>query len=241
MYSRFPAPMIVLLAVSLLPFLAHGAILSDGSLKIRHPRTLSVSRNILASFNDGCPVGWSPCSADTCYPDDANCCSDGNFCPSGEYCVAGGGCCPDGELCSGPPPPPVTLPNNPQTPTFSTPKPTTTKPHTTSHPTEPPVTTSPQPTFSPTDTFDPEPTSSIDSGDDFPTDSPTIVTFSPIATFSSSSTTGRGDTGSLTALTDSPLATNPAALTSGAHAPMLDIWTLSVCLSSAISMAFFTS
>ncbi|KAI0334253.1 hypothetical protein GY45DRAFT_1318733 [Cubamyces sp. BRFM 1775] len=58
---------------------------------------------------DGCPVGWDPCSATTCYPlDGSECCSDGNFCPLGYVCQDGG-CCPFGETCVGSAGDPITI------------------------------------------------------------------------------------------------------------------------------------
>ncbi|TBU24891.1 hypothetical protein BD311DRAFT_765738 [Dichomitus squalens] len=77
--------------------------------------------------SDGCPVGWVPCSASTCYPlDGSTCCSNGNFCEFGSYCD-GGGCCLDGEICDGSAPPPSTI----NVPTATTPRTTATTHRTT--------------------------------------------------------------------------------------------------------------
>jgi hypothetical protein len=39
-----------------------------------------------------CSAGEACCSSISCYPLDAECCSDGSYCASGTYCCAGG-CC----------------------------------------------------------------------------------------------------------------------------------------------------
>ncbi|KAI0641006.1 hypothetical protein C8Q79DRAFT_930289 [Trametes meyenii] len=69
----------------------------------------------LAVRANGCPTGWAPCSATTCYPlDGSECCSDGNFCPAGNVCQSGG-CCPFGEICDGSAGPPITIGGDPTT------------------------------------------------------------------------------------------------------------------------------
>ncbi|KAI0669001.1 hypothetical protein C8Q78DRAFT_993118 [Trametes maxima] len=67
----------------------------------------------LAVRANGCPTGWAPCSATTCYPlDGSECCSDGTFCTAGTVCQSGG-CCPFGEICEGSAGPPITIGGGP--------------------------------------------------------------------------------------------------------------------------------
>ncbi|KAI0371009.1 hypothetical protein BV20DRAFT_232799 [Pilatotrama ljubarskyi] len=112
------------------------------------------SANLAARAN-GCPGGWAPCSATTCYPlDGSECCSDGNFCPSGFECQSGG-CCPFGEICSGSAGPPITIGGGDEpTDTFIPPPTTRTTQRTTStHPTTTHTPTSTLVTFNdPSDT-----------------------------------------------------------------------------------------
>ncbi|EJF55911.1 hypothetical protein DICSQDRAFT_184098 [Dichomitus squalens LYAD-421 SS1] len=128
-YSRFHA--CLLGTIALLPQ-TEAAVFARGKLSA----SLWVPQGTLVNdtrvfgvhdTSDGCPVGWVPCSASTCYPlDGSTCCSNGNFCEFGSYCD-GGGCCLDGEICGGSAPPPSTI----NVPTATTPRTTATTPRTT--------------------------------------------------------------------------------------------------------------
>ncbi|OBZ74540.1 hypothetical protein A0H81_05194 [Grifola frondosa] len=165
--------------------LAIAASLSSGTSRPEHVAFSSgglfADRAALYGY---CPYGWGFCSATTCYPLDADCCSDGNYCPNGEYCVKGGGCCLNGEVCYGPPPPPITLPPPKPSTTFRTTHRTTT---TTVHQT---TTDSTSITFNPPDTTDPGFPSFTDPG----TSPTTTPTGNSTSTASSSSTSPTGST-----------------------------------------------
>ncbi|KAH9886965.1 hypothetical protein C8Q73DRAFT_795000 [Cubamyces lactineus] len=124
--------------------------------------------------SDGCPAGWDPCSATTCYPlDGAECCSDGNFCPAGYVCQDGG-CCPWGEICVGSAGDPITIGGDEPTSTHHT----STVSHTTSHratsATSTVVTFTPTSSLEENDSTTPQP--SGDEWDSFPATSATSTT-----------------------------------------------------------------
>ncbi|KAI0655689.1 hypothetical protein C8Q70DRAFT_1057238 [Cubamyces menziesii] len=128
--------------------------------------------------SDGCPVGWDPCSATTCYPlDGSECCSDGNFCPAGYLCQDGG-CCPFGEICEGSTGDPITIGGD---------EPTFTSTHTTSYRTTSTIST--LVTFTSTSSFEEiDSTTPQPSGgelDSFPATFATATTSYPFASIGS--------------------------------------------------------
>ncbi|KAI8992803.1 hypothetical protein BD414DRAFT_506770 [Trametes punicea] len=93
-----------------------------------------VNSTSIAARSDGCPSGWTLCSALTCYPlDGSECCSDGDFCEVGTYCDLGG-CCLNGEICVGNAGPPITIGGGDEPTGTDTYVPTTTHHTTTTRP-----------------------------------------------------------------------------------------------------------